>query len=103
MSSKEEKCASEPYKSKIEILVTLLGGAISDPLSQLGNKNSRNAVDERVGRSQPGQSFLARQRQQTQQRRNQARSVQSGQKRLPGAGGAGATRKETSSGGLFSR
>jgi len=42
----------------------------------LGNKNVRGAVDERVGRSQPGQSFLARQRQQTQQRRNQQRSVQ---------------------------
>ena len=42
----------------------------------LGNKNIRGAVDERVGRSQPGQSFLARQRQQTQQRRNQQRSVQ---------------------------
>ena len=32
-------------------------------------------MEDRVGRSQPGQSFLARQRQQTQQRRNQTRSV----------------------------
>ena len=36
---------------------------------------SRGSVEDRVGRSQPGQSFLARQRQQTQQRRNQTRSV----------------------------
>ncbi|CAG5113383.1 Oidioi.mRNA.OKI2018_I69.chr2.g7494.t1.cds [Oikopleura dioica] len=41
----------------------------------LGNKTIRGAVDERVGRSQPGQSFLARQRQQTQQRRNQQSAI----------------------------
>jgi len=45
---------------------------------QLGNRNSRGSVEDRVGRSQPGQSFLARQRQQTQQRRNQSRSVGGG-------------------------
>jgi len=69
---------------------------------QLGNRNSRGSVEDRVGRSQPGQSFLARQRQQTQQRRNQTRSVQSGgggrQKKRSdsnsGAGGGGV-------GGLF--
>ena len=63
---------------------------------------SRGSVEDRVGRSQPGQSFLARQRQQTQQRRNQTRSVQSGgggrQKKRSdsnsGAGGGGV-------GGLF--
>ncbi|CBY41690.1 unnamed protein product, partial [Oikopleura dioica] len=54
----------------------------------LGNKNIRGAVDERVGRSQPGQSFLARQRQQTQQRRNQQRSVQKARMNAA-AGGAG--------------
>ena len=64
---------------------------------QLGNKSSRGGVEERVGRSQPGQSFLARQRQQTQQRRNQARSVQT-KNRHPGGN------KETTGGSaLFSR
>lgn len=73
---------------------------------QLGNKSSRGAVEERVGRSQPGQSFLARQRQQTQQRRNQARSVQSSQKsrHIPGGNTGGNTRKDATGGsGLFSR
>ena len=85
---------------------------------QLGNKNARGAVEERTGRSQPGQSFLARQRQQTQQRRNQQRSVGNTRDhaappkghRIPntqGGGGGGhsqgARKDNQGASGLFSR
>ena len=61
---------------------------------------SRGAVEDRVGRSQPGQSFLARQRQQTQQRRNQTRSVHHSGRNKKGTSGSGnSTSGSTNSGG----